>query len=363
MNEMISLIIPSYNAGRTISACLKAALASHDRDFEIVVVDDGSLDDSVDLIRQFPCRLVALARHVGASGARNIGADQSRGRILFFTDADCLLQPNTLTEVRKSLKESPTGTIVGGTYTTRSADGGFFSDFQSVLIHHAETKRPAHPDYVATHAMAVDREVFRRSGGFREDFLPILEDVEYSHRMRRAGVRLVMNPRILVGHIFNFSLVSSLRNAVRKSSYWTLYTLRNGDLLTDSGTASTELKLTSLSGVSIAGLMAACLISGQPHYLYFTALPPAVTLLVSRNLLRAFYRTGGLSFTLRAVLYYMTLYVAAAGVGAVAGTAKQLSSRRTGVPRAQRPAKERAPTRSRPGLALKALLAKFAKGV
>ncbi len=361
MNELISIVIPAYNAGKTISACLEAALASHDEHFEIVVVDDASEDNTVALTRQFPCRLVALSRHVGASGARNIGAKQSRGGILLFTDADCLLQANTLTEVRKSVNGSKRDTIVGGTYTPCSEDGGFFSDFQSTLIHYAETKRAARPDYVATHAMAVERETFRRSGGFREAFLPILEDVEYSHRIRRTGVRLVMNPRILVGHIFNFSLVSSMGNAIRKSTYWTLYSLCNGDLLADSGTASMELKVNLLSGVSLTGLLFAWLVTGQPGYLYLGSAPLAVNFFVSRNLLHAFYRIHGLSFTLRAALYYMTLYVAAAGVGAVAGVAKLLASRGAQTAWTQGSRKRASSTRSRAGIAVKALLAKFAK--
>ena len=81
-----------------------------------------------------------------------------------------------------------------------------------------------------------------KSGGFKENFLPILEDVEFSHRLRRTGFKLTMNPEILVRHIFNFTLIKSLKNAFRKSLYWTIYSLKNKDLLTDSGTASIELK-------------------------------------------------------------------------------------------------------------------------
>jgi GT2 family glycosyltransferase len=345
MNELISVIIPSYNAGATLATCLEAALASEDED----------------LIQQVPCRLVALSHHVGASGARNIGARESRGSILFFTDADCLLQANTLAEVRKSLTGTDGGTIVGGTYTARSQDRGFFSDFQSTLIYYAETKQAAHPDYVATHAMAVEAETFRNSGGFTEDFLPILEDVEYSHRMRRAGTRLVMNPNILVRHIFNFSLLSSVRNAIRKSTYWTLYSLRNGDLLADSGTASIELKVNMLSGLSLAGLFAACLMSGEAVYFYLGAAPLFVNFFVNRNLLGAFYLKHGLSFMLRAALYYMTLYVAAVGIGAVAGVAKLFRQRGTQPVWTRRPRGAGALARIWTGLALKALLAKLEK--
>jgi len=74
--------------------------------------------------------------------------------------------------------------------------------------------------------MAMATESFRKSGGFSEKFLPILEDVDFSHRLRELGYRLVMNPILQVQHIFNFSLYRSLRNAIRKSMYWTMYSIK-----------------------------------------------------------------------------------------------------------------------------------------
>ncbi len=238
----VSIIIPNRNGGNTIGACLQAALASQHPDFEIVVVDDYSDDDSVRVIEQFPCRLVRLTNHGGAARARNIGAQHGQGKILFFTDADCLLNEDTLTKASEALAASHSALVVGGTYTRRPADDGFFNRFQSMYINYSETKHASHPDYIATHAMAISADSFRTSAGFSESLRPMLEDVEFSHRLRRQGIGLVVNPDIQVRHIFNFSLLGSLRNAFRKSMYWTMYSIGNKDLLADSGTASLELK-------------------------------------------------------------------------------------------------------------------------
>lgn len=239
--RFISIVIPNYNGSATIGKCLEAAFASRYGNFEVVVADDCSTDDSVEIIRRYPCKLVRLEKHSGASAARNVGARNSRGELLFFTDADCLLKSDTLSLANRAISDYPEA-IIGGTYEQLSYDGNFWSDFQSLFVHYSETRKKE-PDYIATHAMAVKADVFKNTGGFREEFLPILEDVEWSHRVRRAGRRLLMEPEIRVWHVFNFTLMRSLKNACRKSLYWTAYSIANRDLFADSGTASSELKV------------------------------------------------------------------------------------------------------------------------
>lgn len=325
--KKISVVIANYNKASTIGKCLEAALCSRYRNFEVIVVDDMSDDGSVDIIKQYPCKLIRLNEHSGASKARNVGASHSSGDIIFFTDADCLLKEDTLSVVNRSMAETGGDLIVGGTYTRIPADKDFFSLFQSVFINYSETKNAEKPDYIATHAMAVGTETFRKSKGFQEDFMPILEDVEFSHRMRNTGHRLVINPAIEVQHIFNFSLSSSLLNAVKKSKYWTMYSIKNKDLLTDSGTASAELKINVLSYFISLLILAVWIMSGS--YLSLLCLPPVVIMnvFVSRSLLKAFYKAGGIIFAGLASLYYIMVYPLPVGTGAVLGVLNLVSAK------------------------------------
>lgn len=325
MANFISIIIPNRNGEATLEACLAAAFASRYEPFEVIVVDDGSADRSVAIIECFPCRLLRLEAPAGASRARNRGAAAGRGDMLFFTDADCLLQENTLAVAGAALAAAGRDAVVGGTYTCLPPERSFFSRFQSVFINYCETKRPARPDYIATHALAMDAEAFRRSGGFAEDFLPILEDVEFSHRLRRAGVRLVMEPALQVRHLFNFSLRKSLRNALRKSFYWTVYSLGRGDLLADSGTASAELKLNVTAHALAVLLLALAALTGEIVLLASVPVLVAANLFASRGFLRALRRAGGPRFAAAAALYYVALYPAAVGAGALAGALRYLA--------------------------------------
>lgn len=322
MAPFISIIIPNRNGEATIERCLEAAFASRHETYEVIVADDYSEDRSVEAIERFPCRLVRLGRHGGASAARNAGAAHARGELLFFTDADCLLEEDALTIASESFLRHGPGVIVGGTYTPDPYDADFFSRFQSVFVNYSETRHAADADYAATHAMVIATDEFRRSGGFAEDFLPVAEDVEFSHRLRRAGYRVVIEPRLLVRHVFGFSLYRSLRNAAFKAMHWTRYSIRNKDILADSGTASMELKANVLLCLTGLALLLSYAVWDDRLMLYAAALPFAGSLLVGRVLIAAFFRTGGVAFGLAAMAYYLSLYPLAVGAGAFAGVVR-----------------------------------------
>jgi glycosyltransferase involved in cell wall biosynthesis len=315
----VSIIIPNRNGSNTIGACLQAALASQHPDFEIVVVDDCSDDNSVSIIEQFPCRLVRLADHGGAARARNIGAQHGQGKILFFTDADCLLNEDTLTKASEALAAGHSDQVVGGTYTRQPADDGFYNRFQSIFINYSETKHASHPDYVATHAMAISADSFRTSGGFPESLGPILEDVAFSHRLRRQGIGLVLNPDIQVRHVFNFSLLGSLRNAFHKSMYWTMYSIDNKDLLADSGTASLELKANVVAYYLSWLLLFLSLATGQWMWWFAIGGVQIVNVVTNKRLLLAFCDPNDILFSLAAVMYYLVVYPLPVGLGAMVG--------------------------------------------
>jgi len=322
VSDLISIIIPNYNGESTIGKCLEAAFSAGYDNFEVIVVDDCSDDNSIEVIKRFPCKLVALKERSGASKARNTGALNSNGKLLFFIDADCIVKEDALSIAAAAYAENGPDVVVGGTYTPMPYDDRFFSIFQSVFVNYSETKNIENPDYIATHAMAIDAATFRKSGGFPESFMPIIEDVEYSHRIRRAGYKLIMNPQLLVQHIFNYSFWRSMKNAFKKSKYWTIYSLNNKDLLADSGTASVELKVNVLSFFLGFLFLLLWLFVQNSLLLYPVPLIFAANIFINRRLIRAFYKTKGVLFAFLATLYYTLLYPLAVGTGGIAGLMK-----------------------------------------
>lgn len=316
---MISIVIPVRNGARTLEASLAAAIAAAGAGDEVIVVDDGSTDGSAAIAARHRCRLVRLPSGRGAAAARNAGAAAARGDVLFFTDADCLLAAGAPARAAAALAAAGPRTVLGGTYETAPADAGFFPAFQAVFVNFHETRRPDAPDYVATHAFAIHAADFRACGGFDEDFLPILEDVELSHRLRRAGYRLQIDPGVRVRHDFGFGLAGSLRNAARKTRFWLRYSARNRDLLADSGTASRGVK----AAVALAGLgwtaLAAAVVTGSPALALVTPLCALGVVASNKGLVRAFATAGGAGFAAAAAVYLVSLYPAAVAVGTARG--------------------------------------------
>lgn len=322
----ISIVIPNYNKGSVLEKTLQSIFANPLSDLEVIVVDDASTDDSVDRVKKYPCRLVVLPEHSGASKARNTGASISTGDFLFFIDSDCLLMEKTLLHVRRAIERwGKDKVIIGGTYSRVPYDEGFFSLFQSVFVNYSELKRKE-PDYIATHAMIIRRSDFLSNGGFREDFLPILEDIEFSHRLKGRGYRLVIDQGILVQHVFNFDLLRSMKNAFRKSYYWTIYSAKKGDILADSGTASLELKINGLIfSINLLSLIAFSYYD-KPLFLALFFLFLFINLSISRGLILAFYQAGGITFAFKAVLYYLSLYPLSVISGSLFGLIKSMIS-------------------------------------
>lgn len=320
MKFRISVVIPNRNGEKTIGLCLEALSRSAHNSFEVIVVDDASTDNSISIIEKYPCTLIKMKQQVGASAARNIGAQLSSGTLLFFTDADCLVYEDTLSRAEGYARHFDADTVIGGTYTPKPYDKSFYSSFQSIFIHYCELKNTGQPDYIAAHAMVIPETVFRESGGFPVDFLPIIEDVEFSHRLRKKGYRLVMMPELQVRHIFGFrGMADSIRNGYMKSKFWTVYSLGNKDLLTDSGTASIELKMNVLALFVSLTLAAAHFLSSNGIFLILLAALIVANLSLNLKLFSFFNRTGTKIFLIAASLYYMLIYPFAVGAGALAG--------------------------------------------
>jgi glycosyltransferase involved in cell wall biosynthesis len=319
MNQMISIIIPNYNGSRTIGICLDSIFVHDDPGYEVIVVDDCSDDRSREIIRKYPCKLIELKQRSAASAARNAGAFSCTGDILFFIDADCILKDDSLSVVRKHLAMQPHDRVIGGTYTPMPYDQGFFNAFQSVFVNFFETKNSSSPDYLAAHALVIHASIFKQIGGFRENFLPILEDVEFCHRLRKAGYSLMVAPDLQVRHVFNFSFKKSLRNAIRKTRYWVEYSLMNRDLFADSGTSSREIKING--GVWLATLLLMFLAGASGWQSMLIPLPLLWTanMYLNRQLFRAFHAAGGVKFAFLAGMYYGVVYPAALWMGAGRG--------------------------------------------
>ncbi len=101
-----SVIIPAYNEEKAIEECLYSLVKQNYNDFEIIVVDDGSKDKTVEIVRKFKEARLIQQDHLGPAIARNLGVKNSRGEILVFVDADMIFDKNFLKELIEPISKT-----------------------------------------------------------------------------------------------------------------------------------------------------------------------------------------------------------------------------------------------------------------
>ena len=222
MSCRFTVVVPTYERVALVQSCLEA-LARLDyprRDFEVIVVDDGS---AVPLAGQIPSTIDGLAVAIvripngGPGAARNAGAARARGRFLAFTDDDCRPAPSWL-RVLDACCEGAPGRLIGGR-TVNALDRNPWSTASQVIVDMAYAfynADPAAPRFFASNNMAVPADLFAKVGGFRcGPFRVASEDRELCDRWRHAGHPLAYAPDAVVAHAHDLDFGSFCRQHFR----------------------------------------------------------------------------------------------------------------------------------------------------
>ncbi|PKN78571.1 MAG: glycosyl transferase family 2 [Deltaproteobacteria bacterium HGW-Deltaproteobacteria-1] len=248
-----SVIIPAYNAGRTLPdtlAALKQQTISHD-ECEVIVVDDGSTDDTADAARRFGVNCIGQANR-GPAAARNHGARVAKGDIILFTDADCSPDGDWLRQMTLPFQNEKTIGVKGAYRTNQKAFAARFAQAEFEDRYDLLAKADA-IDMVDTYSAAFRKDIFIKIGLFDESF-PVAnnEDTELSYRMCAAGYRLEFNPEAIVYHLHPDSFVKYLRLKFKRG-YWRMIVYRNypGKALRDTYTPVVVKLQTMMAAFSI----------------------------------------------------------------------------------------------------------------
>jgi len=107
MKPLISIIIPAYNVENYIKRCIESINNQTFKNYEVIIIDDGSIDNTLNIIKQFSCEQykIITQKNSGASSARNKGIDASNGDYITFMDADDFLYNETCLEKIKDFLE------------------------------------------------------------------------------------------------------------------------------------------------------------------------------------------------------------------------------------------------------------------
>lgn len=202
---LVSIIIPVYNRAHEIGPCLESLLSLDYplSDMEIIVVDDASQDNTADMVRNYPVRLITQKQNMGQSAARNIGVRAACGEIIAFIDSDCTADPNWLRDLLPYFHDSRNALV-----------GGYVDSFfrETWLDRYEEVHSPLNMGqkkiigagkysafYVPTCNLLIRKSAYNQVGGLDET-TRIGEDVDLCWKLRRNGYRLIYVPKGTVKH-------------------------------------------------------------------------------------------------------------------------------------------------------------------
>ena len=196
----VSVIVCVYNGERTINDCLASLEQLNYPNYEVIVVNDGSTDGTLQVAESYDYIRLINQENQGLSAARNVGIDAARGEIIAFTDADCVADEDWLTHLVARLQASEFAAVGGPNLSP--PDDSFVASCVAV-----SPGAPAHvllDDEEAEHIpgcnMAFRREALDAINGFDPIFRAAGDDVDLCWRLQNKGYKIGFSPAAVVWH-------------------------------------------------------------------------------------------------------------------------------------------------------------------
>ena len=271
----VSVIVPARNAASTLGDTLAALAAQRlDAAYEVIVVDDGSSDETAAIAGAARVELVS-ADGVGPGPARNAGAARARGGLLAFTDADCVPRPDWLDAGLQALADADLvqGSVVPDPEAPRSPFDRTISVRREYGLYE-------------TASLFVRGELFERLGGFEDPIgarvgKPLGEDVWFGWRARRAGARVAFSEGAIVEHavfprsrsefvgerlrLVYFPVMVALMPELRDTFLWRRWFLNRRTAMFTAGIAGTLAAIAAAAISGAAAVLALALVAWLPY--------------------------------------------------------------------------------------------------
>lgn len=231
----ISIIVPVYNGGQNWTRVLDALAALDPAPDEILIMDDGSKDDSAQVARARGLNVLQTPTpRSGPASARNLGAQHARGDILFFLDADVLVYPDAVARVLAALMDENVSAVFGS-YDDAPDDPALLSQYKNLQHHYVHQHSARQATAFWAGCGAIRRAVFLECGGFDETYArPSIEDIELGYRLTRAGKKILLAPDLQGKHLKRWTLRSWLTSDIRDRALpWSELLVRQDDVPRD----------------------------------------------------------------------------------------------------------------------------------
>lgn len=216
--HFFSIIVPAYNDEHKIKDTLSSVFDSRVRNFEVIVVNDGSSDATAIVAAKFPCKVLTFSENKGAAAARNAGARIADGDILVFIDSDVIVEKDFLERFTEAFAQADSPDAVIGVYGKKRVLSNMFSVYKNLFLHlNQDNDSPRFWSGCA----AIKKEVFLGAGGFDETKKGALaEDTAFGYILHKNGRRICIRRDIQVRHGHRYTLAGIFKNDFLKTAEW-----------------------------------------------------------------------------------------------------------------------------------------------
>jgi glycosyltransferase involved in cell wall biosynthesis len=187
--------MPIYNDPDRGAQALEALLkAWKSREIEIIVVDDGSTNRTLEMIQTYPIQLIRNSVNKGQSYCRNIGAEAAKGEFILFLDSDVIIPEDTFEILDQFIGARHEPNLAGmlGIFSLEHPNPEWASQCYNI-IQHIHSATPKYTDNINGSCFLVKKTIFDASGGF-DSGIKFLEDYELGSRFRKLGFFLQKGP-------------------------------------------------------------------------------------------------------------------------------------------------------------------------
>lgn len=213
----ISVLIPAFNAERTLQKCLESLRLQKFQPLEIIVVDDCSSDNTASVAKISGARTLVNRKNLGPAVSRNQAAAEAKGEILLFLDADVTVPENLLSDISQILQENQEVAAVQTLYAPFCPEDDIVTRYQNFYYHFSLARLSGNSFAVlATWCVAIRKNVFNKAGGFNSRIPePTVEDEELGYLLADSGHTISLAKNIQVTHLAKYSLLQFLHRRKR----------------------------------------------------------------------------------------------------------------------------------------------------
>ncbi len=230
----VSVVIPTYNTARTIDFCLTSVLNQGFSESEVIVVDGGSTDGTIEKIKRYSVKLIGQSS-LGLAAARNAGAEISNGDVIIFLDGDCIASKNLIRNMVEPFHNKEIG-MTQGYIDIANPD----SLVARLIFKKARYvfRDLEYLNFVWTGCVAIRRKLFEMVGKFDES-VRFVEDDELAYRVVNAGYKIYLVKNAKFFHHFP---MSSWRHLKRQAATarWMVRLIRMSGRFTSKHGSLTE---------------------------------------------------------------------------------------------------------------------------